>query len=62
MTSAVIPGLHSVIRDSDHLKLGSFADADDGYYESVSSNIARIAPQAPTLLRQRKAGELCQPC
>lgn len=62
MTSAVIPGLYSVVLDSDHLKLSKFADAADGNYKAVSSNIARIASQAPALLRQRKAGTLCQPC
>jgi len=56
MTSVVVSGLHSVVFDSDHLKLNKFADAYDKDYRSVSSNIARIASQAPTLLRQRKAG------
>jgi len=59
MASAVVPGLHSVVLDSDHLKLNKFADANDGNYRSVSSNIARIASQAPALLRQRKAGRSC---
>ena len=55
-TSAVLPGLHYVVLDSDHLKLNKFASAKDGNYVSVSSNLARIAAQAPRLIRDRRKG------
>jgi hypothetical protein len=52
----VLPGLHYVVLDSDHLKLNKFAGARDGNYVSVSSNLARIASQAPQLIQDRRKG------
>jgi hypothetical protein len=54
--SAVLPGLHYVVLDSDHLKLNKFAGKQDGNYLSVSSNLTRIAAQAPQLIQNRRKG------
>ena len=55
-TSAVLSGFNSVVLDSDHLKLNKFASAQDGNYVSVSSNLCRIATEAPVFIRRRRAG------
>lgn len=55
-TSAVLSGFHSVVLDSDHLKLNKFANAQDGNYVSVSSNLCRIAVDAPELIQRRRKG------
>jgi hypothetical protein len=57
-TSAVLLGLHYVTLDSDHLKLNKFADPQEGNYVSVSSNLARIAAQAPQLIKDRLRRQL----
>ncbi|KAL9065770.1 MAG: hypothetical protein Q9161_007995 [Pseudevernia consocians] len=54
-TSAVLSGFNSVVLDSDHLKLNKFASAQDGNYVSVSSNLCRIATEAPVFIRRRRA-------
>lgn len=56
-TSAVLSGFYSVVLDSDHLKLNKFASAQDGNYVSVSSNLCRIAAEAPELIRRRRNGQ-----
>ena len=55
--SAVLSGFYSVVLDSDHLKLNKFAGAQDGNYVSVSSNICRIASEAPELFQKRQIGQ-----
>lgn len=54
--SAVPYGMHSLALDSDHLKLNKFASAEDENYVRVSSNLARIAAQAPQLFQDRQRG------
>ena len=54
--SAVLSGFYSVVLDSDHLKLNKFAGAQDGNYVSVSSNLCRIAAEAPELIQRRHIG------
>lgn len=54
--SAVITGLHRVVLDSDHLKLNKYSSERDGNYISVTSNLARIAIQAPRLILDRRKG------
>jgi len=56
--SAVLPGLDCVVLDSDHLKLNKFANTEEGNYKCVSSNLARIAAQAPDLVQDRLRGQL----
>jgi len=56
-TSAILPGVHCVILDSDHLNLNKFASTRDGNYIRVSSNLARIAAQAPGPIRSRQRGQ-----
>jgi hypothetical protein len=56
-TSAILPGVHYVILDSDHLKLNKFASTQDGNYIRVSSNLARIAAQTPGLIQSRQRGQ-----
>lgn len=55
-TSAVLSGFHSVVLDSDHLKLNKFPSAQDGNYVSVSSNLCRIAAEASELILKRRTG------
>lgn len=54
--SAVLSGFPSVVLDSDHLKLNKFPSAQDGNYVSVSSNLCRIAAEAPELILKRRTG------
>ena len=56
-TSAVLSGFHAVVLDSDHLKLNKFRSAQDGNYLSVSSNMCRIAAEAPELIQRRREGQ-----
>lgn len=56
-TSAVLSGFSSIVLDSDHLKLNKFSSAQDGNYVSVSSNLCRIAAEAPELFRRRRKGQ-----
>lgn len=56
-TSAVLSGFQFVVLDSDHLKLNKFPSAQDGNYESVSSNLCRIAAEAPELILKRQTGQ-----
>ena len=56
-TSAVLSGFHSVVLDSDHLKLNKFSSAQDGNYVSVASNLCRIAAGAPELIQRRRKGQ-----
>ena len=56
-TSAVLPGMDHLFLDSDHLKLNKFASAQDGNYVSVSSNLCRIAAEAPELIGKRRKGQ-----
>jgi hypothetical protein len=51
--SAVLPGASYMTLHSDHLKLNKFASKREGNYVSVSSNLARIAAQAPQLVNAR---------
>ena len=55
-TSAVLSGFHSLVLDSDHLKLNKFSSAQDGNYVSVASNLCRIAAEAPEVLQRRRNG------
>ena len=55
--SAVLSGIYSVVLDSDHLKLNKFTGAQDGNYVSVSSNLCRIAAEAPELIQRRRLGQ-----
>ena len=53
-TSAILSGFHSIVLDSDHLKLNKFSSAQDGNYVSVSSNLCRIAAEAPEIIQRRQ--------
>ena len=55
--SAVLSGFYSVVLDSDHLKLNKFPGTQDGNYVSVSSNLCRIAAEAPELIQRRQIGQ-----
>ena len=55
-TSAVLSGFHSIVLDSDHLKLNKFSSARDGNYVSVASNLCGIVAQAPGIIRRRQNG------
>lgn len=50
----MLPGVRYIVLDSDHLKLNKFVSAQEGNYLSVSSNLARIAAQAPKLMTDRR--------
>ena len=52
-SSAILSGFHAIVLDSDHLKLNKFASARDGNYVSVSSNLCRIAAEAPKIVQRR---------
>ena len=56
-TSAVLSGFHSLVLDSDHLKLNKFSSLRDGNYVSVSSNLCRIAAEAPEIIRRLRKGQ-----
>ena len=55
--SAALPGFRSIVLDSDHLKLNKFPSAQDGNYKSVSSNLCRIAAEAPEFIQRRRKGQ-----
>lgn len=45
---------------SDHIQLNKYTTVDNGSYEIVSTNIARIAAQTTELLRARGEGMLSE--
>ena len=54
----MLSAFHSVVLDSDHLKLNKFPSAKDGNYVSVSSNLCRISAEAPNIIRRHRKGQL----
>ena len=53
----MLPGLHRVVLDSDHLKLNKFFGIHDSNYVVVSSNLTRIIRQASAVFESRNQGQ-----